>query len=612
MVHRPRVRRRRPRDTVYASPAIVEKLLLRRLDFRPNWVLLRSGEREPLVTEIDNLIGNPDVQLEQIKQHLLDAAHRNGVQSDAVRRLFSKRLVLFRKCHFAIQARRLRRAAEAAVGSARTRLTGLAHRNHSTALASIQRRRSNLKKLERRMAIAWRSMPDKVVARLREATPRVRFRCELDAADQRLVSGWRRDPKRKLDEETNRLESARRAEKTSLAYYRSLGYETEDVSIQQLQEGAPKDWKTHDIRADGRSLDVKNVRCSRPDRFGEHHWKEHKLHRTREVPIVGVVSMEDGDPGVSMITGELQHSDLACLRDQVSSYPRDQKISAEFGDASTFVPGWLFEYPKRHYASMPDWDDVLRRWLKICDGLNVDVAPWILALAASRIRSLPNRPLDTRIPESVHRFFQHFGVSRRTLFWFALIYSLSHMEEPRARDNLIEQIFPDRVTAVRSAHRLSKEEEYPLALFDPRMYIWHLIHTLSQMIQSNRRLLAAVSEYRLRGAGVLQALVEGRWRTVLAYCGNCGKWPIFLGEVSDGDCEQPVEDGACRSCPCERARLVCDDCHACAGFDCTGKEYATAAEALRAAREFPGWRKIGNRLLPPAPDGSPLVHLGIR
>ncbi len=612
MAHRPRVGRRRPRGTVHAAPAIVEKLLLRRLGFRPNWVSLRSGELEPLVTEIDTLIGNPGVEVERIEQHLLDAAHRNGVQPDVVRRLLSKRLVLFRKHRLAIQARKLRLAAEAAMGSARTQLRGLARRNHSTALASIQRRRSHLKGLELRMAVAWRSMPDKVVARLRAATPRVCFGCELDAADQRLVSDWRRDPKRKLDEETNRLESARRAEKASLAYYSSLGYQVEDVSIQQLREGALEDWKTHDIRADDRPLDVKNVRCSRPDRFGEHHWKEHKQHRTREVPIVGVVSMEDGDPGVSTITGELEHSDLACFRDQVSSYSCDQNISVEFGDWSTFVPGWLFEYPKRHYASMPDWDDVLRRWLKICDGLNIEVAPWILALAASRIRSLPNRPLDTRITGPVHRFFQHFGVSRRTLFWFVLTYLLSHMEEPRARDDLIEQIFPDRATTARSSARSSKEKGFPLALFDPRMYIWHLIHTLSQMIQSNRRLLATVSEYRLRGAGVLQALVEGRWRTVLAYCGNCGKWPIFLGEVSEGDSEQPAEDGACKSCPCESVRLVCDGCRACAGFDCTGKEYATAAEALRAAREFPGWRKIGNRLVPPDPDGSSFLHPGIR
>ena len=612
MAHRPRVGRRRPRGTVHAAPAIVEKLLLRRLGFRPNWVSLRSGELEPLVTEIDTLIGNPGVEVERIEQHLLDAAHRNGVQPDVVRRLLSKRLVLFRKHRLAIQARKLRLAAEAAMGSARTQLRGLARRNHSTALASIQRRRSHLKGLELRMAVAWRSMPDKVVARLRAATPRVCFGCELDAADQRLVSDWRRDPKRKLDEETSRLESARRAEKASLAYYSSLGYQVEDVSIQQLREGALEHWKTHDIRADDQPLDVKNVRCPRPDRFGEYHWKEHKQHGTREVSIVGVVSMEDGDPGVSTITGELEHSDLAFFRDQVSSYPRDQKISAEFGDWSTFVPGWLFEYPKRHYASMPDWDDVLRRWLKICDGLNVEVAPWILALAASRMRSLPSRPLDTRVTGSARRFFRHFGVSRRTLFWFALTYLLSHMEEPRARNDLIEQIFPDRATATRSADRSSKEEEFPLALFDPRTYIWHLIHTLSQMIQSNRRLLATVSEYRLRGAGVLQALVEGRWRTVLAYCGNCGKWPIFLREVSEGDCERTVEDGACRSCPCERVRLVCDGCRACAGFDCTGKEYATAAEALRAAQELPGWRKIGNRLLPPDPDGLPLVHPEIR
>ena len=480
----------------------------------------------------------------------------------------------------------------------------------SAALSSIQSRRAHLEGLKRRMAIVWCSMPDKVVARLREATPRVCFRCELDAADQRLVSNWRRDPKRKPDDEKDRLESARRAEKASLAYYSRLGYQVEDVSIQQLREGALEDWKTHDIRADDRPLDVKNVRCSRPDRFGEHHWKEHKQHRTKDVSIVGVVSM--GDPGVSTIAGELEHSDLVRFRGQVSRYTRGPKISAEFSDWQRFVPGWLFECPKRHYASMPDWDDVLRRWLKICDGLNIEVVPWILALAASRIQSLPNHPLDTRITGSVHRFFQHFGVSRRTLFWFALTHMLSHMEEPWARDDLIEQIFPDRATAVRSAARSSKEKEFPLALFDPRMYIWHLIHTLSQIIQSNRRLLATVSDYRLRGAGVLQAQIEGRWRTVLAYCGNCGKWPIFLGEVSEGHRERPVEGGACRSCPCERSRLVCDDCRTCAGFDCTGKEYATAAEAQRAAREFPGWRKIGNRLLPPGPDGSPLVHPGIR
>ena len=604
MADRPPAQRRQPSDAVYAPPAVVEMLRLRKLDYGRHWASMRSGETRGLARELDGLIRDSDIPLTRIEQHLLVAARENGIPVQAVGHLVQQRLILFRKHLLAMQGRRLRRAAQRTVDVARAKLKWIEGRNHVSVLRAIQRRREPLQRLDPRMAHAWRCMPDVLVARLREATPEVSFSCELDAKDQQLVSTWPRDRRRQVDEETNRLESARRAEKAALAYYSDLGLRVEDVSIGQLEGGA-KGHESHDIRAEDRPLDVKNVRCTRADRFAEHYWKKHKRYRHKEVAIVGVVSMEN--LGASIVTGELQHSELDAFRHRTTSYPDGPRVSLELGDLSGFVPGWLFEYPKLHYGSMPDWD-VLRRWLEISDALRCEVAPWILALGASRIRSGSNIPAASGVTRSIGRFFQHFPVSRRSTFWFVLCYLLSNSADPQARDDLIEHMFPNRPAGGAPAHRLLKEGQFPLALFDPREYIWNLIHTLSQMIRSNRDLLSAASAYRLRGAGILQARIDNSWYTVLAYCGNCGKWPIYLGEPDIEDGEAIVEAGACRSCPCNRRRLVCDDCGGCAEPGCQGVTYATPVEAQNAAREFPGWRQVERTLQPPRLNEPPMNY----
>ena len=313
------------------------------------------------------------------------------------------------------------------------------------------------------------------------------------------------------------------------------------------------------------------------------------------MPIFGVVSMDDS--GESIVTGELRDGEWDRFRDQVNRYPHGPRISGGTLTPHRSVPGWLLEYPESHYASMPDWNDILPRWLHISQRLKADVAPWIAALASSRAGQLYDDLKDTEIARTIHGYFENTDLSRRTLFWFVLAYMLSDVENRQSADELVTWLFPKDTVSDRLATNEAAGRNFPLGLFDPRQYVWKLICTLSQMIRSNRRLLANVTGYRLRSLGILEGKIGSELRTILAYCGACGKWPIFLGEVADRDCGEQG-DGACKSCPCDNKRLLCDSCGACAGIECT-VEYETPRDAQQAARKYPGWRQVGRKLMPP-------------
>ena len=580
--------------TYYEDRDVVGRFrLLRNLNFRSHWTLMRSGDSDWLGTQIDEVL-RAGITYGRIERHLLDMASQNGVSTRATKALLQRRLRGVWEDRLDIQARR----------------------NRASVRASIKYRRSQLDAMKLRILKAWRAMPCRFVDRLHDATPNVGFRCELDAEDLRLVSRWRRSPSTVRDEETNRLESARLGEKSAISYYKGLGQRVEDVSIQDLHAEGGRDWMTHDLRADGRPLDVKTSRCKRADRFTEHYWKNAKDWRnptraqTEEVPIVGVVSVENAE---AIVLGELQYSELRHFASRVDSYAEGLRIGMDVSRGGDwFVPGWLFEYSGLHYSSMPDWDDVLRRWLATSEALSVEEPEWILALALSRTKLPPKRLESAEITGAMLAFFMHVEVSRRTVFWFVLHYLLSHTQDPRAKDDLVAHLFPERADAGVGECGI-KESQFPLGLFDPRRYVWNMIHTLSQVIESNEQLLGAVSEYRLRGPRILQARVEyaegktgpgaKRWVTILAYCGNCGKWPIYLAANTGQDVgPHPAGDGACGHCPCGKGRLVCDEyeCGACSGWKCSGATFPTVAEARQVARDFPGWVQTGRKLLPPS------------
>ena len=173
---------------------------------------------------------------------------------------------------------------------------------------------------------------------------------------------------------------------------------------------------------------------------------------------------------------------------------------------------------------------------------------------------------------------------------------LSRVQDPQlAANELNRHLFPNAEGG----------EQFPLGRVDPRKYVWSLIHTLKLLIEANGKILREVSQFRLLGLGILQAEIHGRWRTILAYCGDCGKTPLFLGDSDAANQHQSI--GYCQSCPCDQGRLVCDACGSCSGLDCRsrGVKYETWEEIRETAKRYPDWRIVGRSLYPP-PNGRTL------
>ncbi|MCY3641290.1 MAG: hypothetical protein OXH37_09780 [Gammaproteobacteria bacterium] len=437
-----------------------------------------------------------------------------------------------------------------------------------------------------------------VFANLRDGTPKVTFHIQLTDEDEQLISLWRRKPSNSGTDENQRLQAARKAEKAALEYYSGIGNQVDDVSIQQLH-GRSGDWERFDLRAAGRPLDVKNVRCAREDRFAEFHWKKQKRDGGLDIPIVGVVWMEDSEN--SVVVGELDRRELSEFRKLVDTHQAEFQVLAEGRDRLRFIPGWLLEYPEDHYRSMPDWENLTERWLNISRDLEVDPPHWILALMSSRLPSLSDRSIKTPLLHEIQEHFQHFGVSRKTVFWLVLLHMLSRVENPNfAAIELTRHLFPNAEGC----------DKFPLGCVDPRRYVWTLIQTLKRLIEANSEILREVSKFRLLGLGILQAETHGQWRTILAYCGDCGKSPIFLGAPDAAHQPESRQSGHCQSCPCDQRRLVCDKCGSCSGKNCSerGIAYESWGEVSRAAKQYPNWTVKGLSLFPPSGRASgPLV-----
>ena len=592
------------------------------------WRTSQTGDYRRLFPKLDELIARDAIPIGVLEEHVLAFATKPTAHELLQAWVEEKRLIrsrleltelqrrLSRVLHLAVSQRcvRLRwldqyvkragghiverrqeqikklqdRTRRAVVSQRSMWLRGLDQRVKLAGSRIVEERKKRIAEIQNRTRRAWgNAIPSKIVSRIKESNPGVWYQCELDPLDRELVARWEL---KTTAEDRERLDWARRGEKAALLYYRKgLRHRVADISIQQL-DGSTTEWKTHDLQVDGRLLDVKNVRCPRLDRFQEHLWRDHKQNREGDqVGIVGSVSIigTDGDPEGSLVIGEVTDSDVRGLHEEVNTAAKAAGLSVEIRldrDWRDRVPGWLFEYPDVHYAGGPDWEDILPRCREIYQDLGLPMAPWLVGLEAARCglradscRIMPNQG-------SMFGFVRRVGLSRRSLFWFVLLYMLSHRHDPKARHELVGLIFH------------GDEKSLPLGLHDPRHYVWHLFQTLEEMITSDDDVVGRATNFRLVGANILQARIGLEWHTILAYCGSCGRWPIYWG--------------ASEPCPCGKRRLLCDDraCLSC-GLDCEGHEYDTWEEAREAAIRLPNWRLIGRNLLPPSgvARGNPLA-----
>ena len=193
------------------------------------------------------------------------------------------------------------------------------------------------------------------------------------------------------DFDARRLLSARAAEIAAADYYASLGCSVVDVSIEQLSRAGDR-WRDFDLLVGGRPIDVKNARrsFSSPEHYVEHcvpHFKHDRVSNA-EVSVVGVLSDYQTVPELLASKAAIQVLGEVCITDMRRVY---LWMRRRFGHVLEldgmwrphFQPGWVFEYPQRHYpdrvVGMRALSDLLARLHNA--GVTADRVPgWMFVL----------------------------------------------------------------------------------------------------------------------------------------------------------------------------------------------------------------------------------------
>ena len=418
-------------------------------------------------------------------------------------------------------------------------------------------------------------------ALLAPQVPEFPIRTTLNEEDERLARKWPHGRDEDSHEWSERVRSARAAERAALAYYDSFP-ETrpvEDVSLTQL--ASAKDfraaWRSCDLIASGRPIDVKNVRfesCSEsPAQYFSEYLLQPKYYgdRPSSVTILGVRTRQNDKVFESQILGEWDASIERSLSERARSL--SDAVSVRWipsRQTPASLPGWLLEYRRSHYSPFrPAW---VKAWTRIESRVDETPVPlWLAAIAAAygcsadRL-SLSVRPrVDRELLRMLSRLFGGHASSRPSLVLFVLIW-LSHA----GRNGNLE-LAADTLQRGFWGHPCSRTGfTRPLGLHDPLEYVWSWMDIFVRLWQSDPSMFSRLRSLRLVARGLLRGKFEGdgEERTLVAYCGGCRRYPLVHGDVPP--------------CGCIRMRLRCPWCHYCdPSCSCCHRRPARPSEPAR-------------------------------
>ena len=371
----------------------------------------------------------------------------------------------------------------------------------------------------------------------------------------------------------NKLISARYAEKIANIFYKEIGFNPKDLSIQQLDD-SKSDWKIADIKINNVFIDVKNARRFRKSgsNYSEQFIKRFKeSSKDQDVVYLGTLSKHMGKEslvnekiGECSVLGEITNKEIAELRQWTQKrFNNILKIELRRGgyskskystDVGSHIPGWLFEYPKEFYEY--EKDSIKTQLIRqdkldkiINTNLAIKVNPFFYVFCDQADNSLPsglkkyhnmiNALRDTR---------DSIGLSRRSVFITVLGLVLQSFVN---RDDLRPKHFMDIIF-------YKKNYQHPLGLLDTEEYIYHLIKLLDKIWKNNQSNMKKYSSFKLSGFDILKGFSKDEhWETIYAYCGGkeiarpwmyCRKNPIHLSNSK-----------TCSEC----RMLICPDCKTC-------------------------------------------------
>lgn len=383
-----------------------------------------------------------------------------------------------------------------------------------------------------------------------------------------------------------RLWSARTAELATRCFYEDLGAKVEDVAAHQLFSGYT-DWHTHDLRVDGRAIDVKNARqsFSDPSRYSEYLVPRFKTERSvgNSVSIAAVLSryqpaeaILDGASAQCTVLGEVNEGQLKQLQSWFTTEYGEYLAIAPL-DSSNRLPGWCFDYTWDRTASLSEAKDALADALAMIrtHGITLQeasVPPWLLLATGwtdqenygeEGVTEAPLTSNDTAMKEALLSMRDAIGFSRRSIFLFVLAYTLMQIKENRwewSPRDLKPWLFDNKSRS---------DRRWPVGLCDPLGYVAGIVDAMDLLWRrSSRDLLSSFSDFRLTSPWILKGKqLGGAEFTLLAYCGGwietgkgaatkCGYTPLVLGD-----------NASCPHC----GRLICNHCGFCSE-DCARRK----------------------------------------
>lgn len=356
--------------------------------------------------------------------------------------------------------------------------------------------------------------------------------------------------------------SARGAEKLAIEYYKSMNYEVEDVSIQQIFE-ISDEWKKTDLILDNNiPIDVKNARSDvNSNIYSDFCVPSFKKLRNKDVIILSVLS-----PYISIkyiknneiinfkinnpiILGEFNKLELNNLQSIFSDDNFKLNLHAEKNNKEiTYLSPWLFDHNTRYYKNR---NNILSKIHSLSDD---EVPPFNESVLVHGRRFSPllasqrnlSEAVVSHLTENQRNFVNNFKNNSNEFVTLPYLYlnilkdfiqNVIDGDEEYTPDDYI-YILSDKEFNSNNNFRINKQRL--LGIEDPLNIILNLIDTLNILWNSKDKTnLIEYKIFKFSGRGLLRAKKnekDEKWTTIIAYCGGrihsfgkCGFSPLIVG-----------------------------------------------------------------------------------
>ena len=370
--------------------------------------------------------------------------------------------------------------------------------------------------------------------------------------DVHLVSEWA-NGKLPGSDWHRAMESARHAELVALEIYHELDGPADDLSILQVTRRSDPTWRTADIATPTRRwIDVKNARRSdrSPNSYSKYLVPKFKHRPGREDVVVSAFLSANCSGEVTDDTPEaavcwVGETTLDSIRRLNAAFTKEHLQVALFTKSASSLPPWVFDYPDAFYRER---DVALQAIRSNAYVLPRRECPVSLLVLANRVQSAPpDDPLAVEAASFGQRLGTVRSVTRPVVFLHILDRFCSAVRDskPFPTGALREILFPKQSATIGAL----ANAQTPLAMLDPLETISELLKALDAVSR-----LCSIQKYKfvrfnLTGKGILRGcLGDSPERTILAFCGGCGRSPLYIGQ----------NEWCCRCW-----WLVCDACDHC-------------------------------------------------